>query len=139
MDLDHSILCGEDVARAVEVYQARRAYLISHPRLAFLASIAVLLLRCGTADGHGKQQGFNTLAYIGRVVTCHRLRQWQLNCIPRLRWKDNIEVDVGFDAWKDNNGATLARSGSIQRDSKVCARIAGFERQGIRGRRGPWG
>jgi len=71
MDLNHSMLCGEDVAGAVEVYQARRAYLISHSRLAFLACTAVLLLRCGTAGGNDKQQGFTTLAYIGRVVTCH--------------------------------------------------------------------
>ena len=70
------MLCGEDVARAVEVYQARRDYLIAHPRLAFLAYTAVLLLRGGTVDGNDKQQGFNTLAYIGRVITCHRLRQW---------------------------------------------------------------
>jgi len=55
MDLNRSILCGEDVARAVEVYQARKAYLISHPRLAFLAYTVVLLLRCGTADGDGEQ------------------------------------------------------------------------------------
>jgi len=43
---------------------------------------------------------------------------------------------VGFDAWKYNNGATLGRSGPNQRDSEVTARIAGFERRGVRGMRG---
>ena len=124
------MLCGEDVARAVEVYQARRAHLISHPRLAFPAYIVVLMLRRGTADGNDKQQGFNTLAYPGRIVTFHRLSQWQPNCIPRSRWKGNTEVDVGFDAWKDNNGGTLGRSGSNEGDSEV------FQRRGMRGMRG---
>ena len=62
MNLNHSTSCREDVARAVEVYQARRARLISHPLPALLTYAAVLLPRCGTADGDDKQQGFDTLA-----------------------------------------------------------------------------
>ena len=73
MDLSHSTLWNEDVTRAVE---ARRACLISHSLLAFLAHTIALLLCCGAADNDDKQQGFNTLAYTGRVVVCHRLSQW---------------------------------------------------------------
>lgn len=62
MNLNHSTPCREDVARAMEVYQARRAHLISHPLLTLLAYTAVFLPRCGAADGDDKQQGFNTLA-----------------------------------------------------------------------------
>ena len=62
MDLNNSTLWSEDVARAMEVYQARRVYLISHPLLALLAYMVALLPRCGAADGDVKQQGFNTLA-----------------------------------------------------------------------------
>ena len=47
----------------------------------------------------------------------------------------NIEVDVGFDAWKDNS-ETLGRSGFKQPDSEVGDRITGSERIGVRGRRG---
>ena len=56
MDLSHSTLGRE--ARAVEVYQARRACLISYSLLAFLALLAytvVLLLRCGAADDDDEQ------------------------------------------------------------------------------------
>jgi hypothetical protein len=48
---------------AVEIYQARRAYLMSHP-IPIHSSVA-LLPRCGAAVDDGKQQGFNTLAYTG--------------------------------------------------------------------------
>ena len=65
MNLNHSMPCHDDVARAVEVYQARRAHLISHPLLALLAYTVVLLPRCGAADSDDKQQEFNTLAYNG--------------------------------------------------------------------------
>jgi hypothetical protein len=73
MDLNHSTLWGEDVARAVEIYQGRTACFISHPLLALHAYRVVLLSRCGAADDDDKQQGFNTLAYTGRMVTCHQL------------------------------------------------------------------
>ena len=76
MDLYHATLWSEDVARAVEVYQARRACLISHPLLTLLAYTVAFLPRCGTADSDDKLQGFNTLAYTGRIVTSHRLSQW---------------------------------------------------------------
>ena len=69
MDLNYSILWSEDVARGVEVYQARSACPISHPLLALLAYTVALLPRCGAADDDEKQQGCNTLAY--RMVTCH--------------------------------------------------------------------
>jgi len=55
MDLNHSTLWGEDVARAVEVYHTWRACLISHPLPIFPACRVVLLLRCGTADDDDKQ------------------------------------------------------------------------------------
>ena len=135
MDLNNSKLWSEDVARAVEVYHARRTCLISHPLLAFLAYTAALLSRCGAADDDEKQQGFNTLAYTGRIVTCHRLSQWQLNCIPRSRWKINVEVDVSFDARKDD-GATLGLWGFDKPDSDVDARVVSLERRGVRGMRG---
>jgi hypothetical protein len=70
------MLWSEDVARAVEVYQARRACLISHPLLAFTAYRVIFLPRCGAADDDDKQQRFSTLANTGRIVTCHRLSQW---------------------------------------------------------------
>ena len=76
MDLNHSMLWSEDVAGAVEVYHAWRACLISRPLLALPAYGVVLLPRCGAADGDGKQQAFNTLAYSGRNVPCHRISQW---------------------------------------------------------------
>jgi len=76
MDLNYSTLRGEDVARAVEVYQARGACLISHPLLALLAYTVALLPSCGTADNDIKQQGFNALSHCGRIVTCHRLSTW---------------------------------------------------------------
>jgi len=76
MDLNRSTLWSEDVARAVEVYQARRACLPSHPLLALLAYTVVLLPRCGAADDDDKKQGSTTLAYTGRIVTYHRLSQW---------------------------------------------------------------
>ncbi len=56
---------SEDVARAVEVYQARRANLISRSLLALLAYTVALLPRCGAADDNDKQQGFNIPAYAG--------------------------------------------------------------------------
>ena len=65
MDLNHSMPWSEDVARAVEVYQVRRAYLISHPLLAMLAYTVALLPCCGAADGDDKQQRLNALVYIG--------------------------------------------------------------------------
>ena len=55
----------EDVARAVEVYQARRAYLNSRSLLALLAYTVALLPRRGPADDNDKQQGFNIPAYAG--------------------------------------------------------------------------
>lgn len=55
----------EDIARAVEVYQARRAYLISRSLLALLAYPVAFLPRCGPADDNDKQQGFNIPAYAG--------------------------------------------------------------------------
>jgi len=67
MDLNHSTLWSEDV------YQAQGAYLISYPLLALLAYTVALLPRCGAADDNDKQQGFNTLAHTGRIVTCHNL------------------------------------------------------------------
>jgi hypothetical protein len=63
MDLNHSTLWSEDVARAVEVNQGRRACPISRPLLALHAYRVVLLSRCGAADDDDKQQGFNTLDY----------------------------------------------------------------------------
>ena len=75
MDLNDSKLWSEDVARAVEVYQAQRAYLISRPLLALLTYTVAFSSRCGAADGDEKQQGFNTLAYTGRIVICDRLSQ----------------------------------------------------------------
>ena len=76
MDLNHPTLWSEDVTRAVEIYQTRRAYLIPHPLLAFLAYTAALLPRCGAIDNDDKLQGLNVLAYTGRIVICHRLSQW---------------------------------------------------------------
>ena len=73
MDSNHSTLRREDVARAMEVYQARRACLVSYPLLALIAYTVALPPRCGAADDDDKQQGFNTLAYTGRIVSCHRL------------------------------------------------------------------
>ena len=49
----------------------------------------------------------------------------------------NIEVDVGFDTWKDN-GTTLGRSGSKKLDGEVGARITGCKRRGMQGMRGDW-
>ena len=65
MDLNYSALWSKDVARAVEVYQARRACLSSHPILALLAYTIALLPRYGAEDDDSKQQRSNTLAYIG--------------------------------------------------------------------------
>ena len=65
MDLNHSMLWSEDVARAVEVYQVRRTYLISYPLLAMLAYTVALLPRCGATDGGDKQQRPSTLVYSG--------------------------------------------------------------------------
>jgi hypothetical protein len=65
MYLNHSMLWSEDVAGAVEVYQARRACLISHPLPAFTAYRVVFLPRCGAAHDDDKQQGFNAFAYTG--------------------------------------------------------------------------
>ena len=75
MDLNHPTLWSEDVTRAVEVYQTWRAHLISHPLLALLAYTAALLPCCGATDNDGKLQGFNALAYTGRIVICHQLSQ----------------------------------------------------------------
>ena len=58
MNLDRSAPWSDDVARAVKVYQARRAYLVSRPLLALLANTAAFLPRCSAADDNDKQQGF---------------------------------------------------------------------------------
>jgi len=76
MDLNDSTLWSEDVAGAVEVYHARSACFVSHSLLALPAYGVVLLPRCRAADGDGKQQAFNTPAYSGRNVPCHRISQW---------------------------------------------------------------
>ena len=54
MDLNDATHRSDDVARAVEVYQARRVYLISHPLLALPTYMVALLPRCGAADGDDK-------------------------------------------------------------------------------------
>ena len=76
MDLNHPTPWSEDVTRAVEVYQTRRAYLSPHPPLALIAYTVALLPRCGAAHNDDKLQGFNASAYTGRIVVCHRLSQW---------------------------------------------------------------
>ena len=76
MYLHHPALWSEDITTAVEVYQARRAYLIAHPLLALLAYTVELLLRCGAAHNDDKLQGFNSLAYTRQIVICHRFSQW---------------------------------------------------------------
>ena len=75
MDLNYPALWGEDITRVMEVYQARGAYLISHPLLALLAYTVALLPRCGAADNDDKMQGFNAFAYTGRIVIGHRFGQ----------------------------------------------------------------
>ena len=65
MDFNHSMPWSEDVARAVEVYQVRRACLISYPLLAMLAYTVALLPGCGATDGDDKQQRPNALVYSG--------------------------------------------------------------------------
>ena len=76
MDLNHPTLWSEDVTRAMEVYQTRRAYLIPHPLLALLAYAVALLPRCGAVDNDDKLQRWIALAYTVRIVICHRISQW---------------------------------------------------------------
>ena len=49
--------------------------------------------------------------------------------------KVNIEVDVGLDAWKENS-TNVGWLGFKQTDREAGDRMNGFERRGVRGRRG---
>ena len=55
MNLNRSALWSDDVARAVKVYQVRRAYLISRPLLALLANKVAILPRGGATDDNDKE------------------------------------------------------------------------------------
>ena len=98
--VNSSILWSDDVARTVEVYQARATHLLSQSLRTMIAYMDALLLRCGAAYDDIEHEGNNLLVNTGYIEMFHRCSVWYLNHIPgtwQLRWEVDIEVDVGFD------------------------------------------
>ena len=101
VNVNGSIPWLDDVARTIEVYQARVVHLLAQSLHALRAYMVALLLRCGATYDDIEHQGNDILVIIGYVDTSYRRSVWYLNRVPghwQLGWEVDIKVDVVFDS-----------------------------------------
>ena len=69
MNTSRPVLWPYDVARSMEVYQARSTHPLSHSLLTLVTYAVALLPRCGTSHGDIKRQEIDILASTAYIDT----------------------------------------------------------------------